>query len=125
VPGGTVELEGVEDRFVVEPFAIAKYPITYRQYGSRLARTTAVGMYPQTSSPHGVFDLAGNVWEWCLNKYELPRDCKVSGTGPRVVRGGSWRGDRSLARCVGRHDHDPGGRRYFNLGFRVVRVSPI
>ena len=35
-----------------------------------LAQTIAVGLYPHAASPYGVLDLAGNVWEWCLNEYE-------------------------------------------------------
>ncbi|MGF1614263.1 MAG: SUMF1/EgtB/PvdO family nonheme iron enzyme [Gammaproteobacteria bacterium] len=34
-------------------------------------------------------DLAGNVWEWCLNKYDDPMDTDLGGEDSRVVRGGS------------------------------------
>jgi hypothetical protein len=55
---------------------------------SRLGRTTAVGMYPGGASSHGVLDLAGNVWEWCLTRYDEPRK-EAAGDARRVVRGGS------------------------------------
>ncbi len=39
---------------------------------SRMNRTTAVGMYPQGATQQGVMDMAGNDWEWCLNKEANP-----------------------------------------------------
>jgi formylglycine-generating enzyme required for sulfatase activity len=89
-----------------------------------LSRTSAVGMYPRGASVHGVLDLAGSVWEWCLNKYDSPRDCYPGTAEPRVVRGGSWYLNRVSARCAYRYCRVPDGRDS-NLGFRVVRVSPI
>jgi formylglycine-generating enzyme required for sulfatase activity len=113
---------------------------------SRLSRTTAVGMYPGGASSQRVLDLAGNVWEWCLTDYERPQ---ASGLEPlrstarrsstsrrgrpdadrdkgvrRVVRGGSWLNPRDDARSAFRyclHPHYRDG----NIGFRVVRGSPI
>jgi len=91
---------------------------------SRLSRTTAVGMYPAGASIHGVLDLAGNVEEWCLNKYERPTDTEERGNDLRVVRGGAWFFDRGLARCADRYGFRP-GYRYYDFGFRLERVSPI
>lgn len=90
----------------------------------RLSRTTAVGMYPAGVSLQGVLDLSGNVWEWCLNQYNQPMDTEVGGDNRRVVRGGSWRYGRDVARCAFRYFDDPGDR-YYGFGFRLVRVSPI
>ena len=63
-------------------------------YESRLNRTTAVGMYPQGVTEQGVLDMAGNVWEWCLNTYENPEQQESvridKSGGVRVLRGGSW-----------------------------------
>ncbi|MFT5323447.1 MAG: sulfatase activating formylglycine-generating enzyme [Planctomycetaceae bacterium] len=59
----------------------------------------------------GLLDLSGNVWEWGSDP-----------VGPsRVLRGGSWYGRADSCRSSYRDGNDP-GRRYLNVGFRVVRV---
>ncbi|MCP4362374.1 MAG: SUMF1/EgtB/PvdO family nonheme iron enzyme, partial [Chloroflexi bacterium] len=89
--------------------------------------TTPVGQYsPQGDSPYGCVDMSGNVWEWCLNKYETPEDTAVDKSDARRVRrGGSWNVNRGYARAAYRGRDGPGNRSY-GLGFRgVVRSSPI
>ncbi len=90
---------------------------------SRLNRTTAVGMYPAGASHQGVLDLAGNVWEWCKNKYDNPDDPKalrVDDSGDsRVLRGGSWAGGPVDLRCADRFRFFPDDR-FVDIGFRVV-----
>jgi formylglycine-generating enzyme required for sulfatase activity len=86
-----------------------------------LGQTSPVGIYPQGSSPFGVDDLAGNVWEWCLDTFEAGA---TSDDAPRVVRGGSWDLLPDHARTSDRLDVDPVDRNYY-IGFRVVCASPI
>jgi len=43
-------------------------------YTSALNRTSAVGIFPNGTWPGGPLDMAGNVWEWCLNKHESLKD---------------------------------------------------
>jgi formylglycine-generating enzyme required for sulfatase activity len=93
-------------------------------YESMLNRSTAVGIYPHGASPVGALDMSGNVWEWCLNEYENPKRRGVSGKARRSVRGGSWRNNQGNARCGYRNRNNP-NRRYNNIGFRLVCVSPI
>ncbi|WP_157817655.1 formylglycine-generating enzyme family protein [Candidatus Thiodictyon syntrophicum] len=89
-----------------------------------LGQTTAVGLYPQGVSPSGLLDCAGNVWEWCLNKFDTPEDTDTSGKAGRSLRGGSWRYDPALARAVFRPRSDPGFRN-LSVGFRLVCACPI
>jgi hypothetical protein len=91
-----------------------------------LGRTSPVGIYPQGASPYGVLDLAGNVWEWCLNEYDKPRIIQPNVSGHRrVVRGGSWDDHPDYAQASFRYGgHHPDGR-YDDFGFRVCCAAPI
>ena len=94
-----------------------------------LERTTAAGMYPKNSSPYGVMDMSGNVWEWCSTKcretYSVGKeDNDVQEGEPRVLRGGSWYDNRDFARAAYRDGNYP-DLRSNNVGFRVVAVAPI
>ena len=84
-----------------------------------LQSTSAVGIYPQGASPYGLLDLSGNVWEWCLNEYKIPSNFHESGSGNRVLRGGSWVNSLNLAAAVRRFGDSPDLRR-IDDGFRVV-----
>jgi formylglycine-generating enzyme required for sulfatase activity len=71
-----------------------------------------VGSYPQGASPYGVLDLAGNVWEWVQDRYDLDRD-------RRVVRGGSCCSYFVEPRAANRNAWDP-QHRDGDLGFRCA-----
>ncbi len=94
----------------------------------RLNETTAVGAYPAGRTREGVYDLAGNVLEWCLDRYwDYPREKQRDYEGPRegsarVVRGGAFRYDRDWLRSAYRNGNHPGDR-VNDLGFRVVWLS--
>jgi formylglycine-generating enzyme required for sulfatase activity len=89
-----------------------------------LQQTTAVGLYPHRTSPDQVMDMAGNVWEWCLNKYDHPEHTTPDQSGDsRVLRGGSWLDLPGSARSSVRPGSNPDGRGNF-VGYRVVCSSP-
>ena len=95
-----------------------------------LRRTSAVGVFPagaarEPGDPgNGIQDLAGNVWEWCLNRWEPATHTERGGRESRVVRGGAWHGYQDVARAGFRYSNNPDDRD-FSLGFRVVCSSPI
>jgi formylglycine-generating enzyme required for sulfatase activity len=83
-------------------------------------RTTAVGRYEPNR--WGLYDLHGNVWEWCSDGY-LDGDPVVEEKGrDRVVRGGSWFNEGGLCRAACRLRR-PAGDGDFNVGFRVAATA--
>ncbi len=93
-------------------------------YESNLGRILAVGLYPSGKSEQNVMDLSGNVWEWCLNQYDQPKQTAAGGEARRVLRGGSWDVNQVSARCAYRDFFDPVFRSP-SIGFRLVcGVSP-
>jgi formylglycine-generating enzyme required for sulfatase activity len=95
--------------------------------GTNLQRTTAVGSYQPNA--FGLYDMHGNVWEWCLDWYgNYPSGNVPDPRGPasgsyRVFRGGSWFYDARFSRSAFRFLNSPDFRS-FNLGFRTV-LAPV
>lgn len=93
-----------------------------------------VGQKP--ANPWGLYDMHGNVWQWCNDFYKVdyyqespkenPRGPKTGDT--KVVRGGAWKFSAETSRCAYRYNEDPGYADvcfgYDIYGFRCVRNAP-
>jgi formylglycine-generating enzyme required for sulfatase activity len=82
-------------------------------YADGFALTSPVGSFP--ANAHGLYDMGGNMWQWCENWYD-PAEKKL-----RVVRGASWDDSGKvvlLSSC--RFGEDPSGRSHVVFGFRCI-----
>jgi formylglycine-generating enzyme required for sulfatase activity len=92
-------------------------------FASNVGDTRAVGQY--AASPLGLYDMAGNVWEWTSSLYRdypyNPKDGREDPTaaGDRVLRGGSWRDGPENLRTANRDAIGPGWS-LDNVGFRCA-----
>ena len=86
--------------------------------------TSPVGSYAPNG--YGLYDMAGNVWQWWWDWYEESYAGGSDPHGPvgplsnRVLRGGDWSKYASLARCAYRDDDYPDDASHV-IGFRCVR----
>jgi len=102
----------------------------YAWYSSNSSsKTHEVGT--KKANTFGLYDMSGNVYEWCWNRFTSGYDENTEGgnnpTGSSVVssrinRGGSWNynSDHCAVSCRGGSEPD---FRHYNLGFRVVRLA--
>ena len=96
-----------------------------RKIDDGFAESSPVGAFPLGASPFGVEDMAGNVWEWCLDYLEAYRGTpKINPRGTisgakRVYRGGSWKSRFHSLRVTTRGGNVP-NYACNDLGFRTV-----
>ncbi len=113
-------------------------------YDENVGDTTVVGSYP--ANDYGLYDMSGNVWEWCLDAWDedfythspdrnplsdvnniaqvdLILDDYLDVKSRRVLRGGSWLNGPQDVRVAFRGSPAPTDTYYLTLGFRCARAA--
>lgn len=107
------------------PWGDAPPTTAHANFGRRNGTTTPVNAHPAGVTPTGIWDMAGNAWEWCRDWFgNYPSEAvenpigAASGTA-RVIRGGSHNSEGSKLRATYRANRTPDDP-FDRSGFRVV-----
>ncbi|MEP6936164.1 MAG: formylglycine-generating enzyme family protein [Nitrospirota bacterium] len=102
----------------------------YEQAGSNSHGALApVGSFEAGKSPYGLYDMAGNAWEWVSDWYDHgyyqtspPKNPEGPPTGGfKVIRGGSWNSSSRVLRSSDRYWDPPTFRSQYFPGFRCMK----
>lgn len=109
--------QGDDDRFY--PWGNVFHESYCNTHESEIKSTTSVDRYDKGVSPYGVYDMSGNVWEWCIDKID-PEEGSFDFR--RAVLGGSFVSPADRAQVSFRYYLKPDVR-YSSIGFRIVYLT--
>lgn len=89
--------------------------IAIKGFNDGFPNTSPVGSFPPNK--YGLYDMGGNVWQWCMDNFSSDSETKV-------LRGGSWAdGGMKANLLASSRNHFSPGRGMSNFGFRIVRAA--
>ncbi len=100
---------------------------SYANYDRNLGDASKVANYESGKSPYGTYDMAGNVWEWVADWYDVKyyqNSPKLNPKGPeigtqKVLRGGSWDSSNISVQSANRNKYNVSNA-HDNVGFRCA-----
>jgi formylglycine-generating enzyme required for sulfatase activity len=102
-----------------------RLPWSERTINCGFTAASPVGSFPRGASPFGMEDMAGNVWEWCLDCFTTyPGRERTNPRGPlggprQIYRGGSWKSRIASLRTSARANNSPAYSTN-DVGFRIL-----
>ncbi len=104
--------------------------VNFKISGYCVGWSTPIASYPPAPESLGLYDVAGNVFEWCNDWYvcDVGAESVTDPTGPesgvsRILRGGCWFHEPVTLLCAGRY-HYLQHHANWDIGFRVARTAP-
>jgi sulfatase modifying factor 1 len=113
-----------------DPLQLDGFGWHFDNSGGESRAAAPVGL--KAPNPFGLFDMHGNVLEWCQDRFDPTwyatspvedPECPLDGGGYHTVRGGSW-WNRAVSSRSAFHTSGSGTQLFSHLGFRVVRPVP-
>jgi len=101
----------------VYPWGNAEPTSQLANFGEHIGGTSAVGSFPP--SELGLYDLAGNLSEWCLDVYDVAGHARPGKSFERVVKGGAWSKDAHHLEIATRRG------KWDRLGTTTIGIRPV